>query len=221
MGANLHADRIHPRPRATPVAKPIRGCVLVPKRPRFLPVCGEVRESVAPPTRESRPIARSGSPDGETRTRTGDTTIFSHYVPAAERHEIPGNERFLRVDLAPLIFAIAPDSTRFRGWPASHPRFGRAVCSGGEPEVAGLVRRPDPHWSERRCRFGRGARSSSRAGVMPVTLRRSHSPEGEAMCAEEASRLRDAAMSSARRAGPNPTGLDRRPPAIHESPTPT
>jgi hypothetical protein len=36
-------------------------------------------------------------------------------------------------------------------------RFARA----GEPEVGALVRRPDPHGSERRCRFGRGARSSS------------------------------------------------------------
>jgi hypothetical protein len=40
--ADLHADRIQPRPRATPVAKPIRGCVLEPKRPRLPPVCGEV-----------------------------------------------------------------------------------------------------------------------------------------------------------------------------------
>jgi hypothetical protein len=38
---------------------------------------------------------------GETRTRTGD--IFSRYVPAAERREIAGNERFLRVALTRLI----------------------------------------------------------------------------------------------------------------------
>ena len=37
--------------------------------------------------------------DGETRTRTGDTTIFSRYVLAAERREIPGNERFLQLAL--------------------------------------------------------------------------------------------------------------------------
>ena len=53
--------------------------------------------------------------DGETRTRTGDTTIFSRYVLAADRREIPGNERFLRVGLGPVIFAICAGFHAFQG----------------------------------------------------------------------------------------------------------
>jgi hypothetical protein len=53
--------------------------------------------------------------DGERRTRTADTTIFSRYVLAAQRREIPGNERFLRVGLALLIFAICAGFRAFQG----------------------------------------------------------------------------------------------------------
>jgi hypothetical protein len=70
-------------------------------------------------------------PDGETRTRTGDTTIFSRYVLAAERREIPGNERFLRLGLAPLIVAICAGFHAFQGMAGLPsllgPRFTRRV----------------------------------------------------------------------------------------------
>jgi hypothetical protein len=107
----------------------------------------------------------SRSQHGETRTRTGDTTIFSRYVLAAAGREIPVNEQFLRVGLAPLIFAICAGFHAFQGMAGLPSPFGRAVCLGGEPEVGALVRRPDSHRSERRCRFGRGARSASGASV--------------------------------------------------------
>ena len=64
-------------------------------------------------TKIQQPPGISG--DGETRTRTGDTTIFSRYVLAAERREIPGNERYLRVGLAPLIFAVCAGFHAFQG----------------------------------------------------------------------------------------------------------
>ena len=69
---------------------------------------------------------------GETRTRTGDTTIFSRYVLAVERREIPGNEQFLRVGLAPLIIAICAGFHAFQGMAGLPSPFGRAVYSGGE-----------------------------------------------------------------------------------------
>ena len=57
----------------------------------------------------------AGFRHGETRTRTGDTTIFSRYLLAARRREIPGNARFLRLGLAPLIFVICGGFLAFHG----------------------------------------------------------------------------------------------------------
>jgi len=111
-----------------------------------------------------------GIADGETRTRTGDTTIFSRYVLAAERRGIPGNEGFWRVGPAPLIFAICAGFHAFQGMAGlPSPYWPPAVCSGGEPEVGALVRRPGSARSERRCQFGRGARSSSTASVVGIS----------------------------------------------------
>jgi hypothetical protein len=72
-----------------------------------------------------------GIANGETRTRTGDTTIFSRYVLAVERREIPGNDRFLRVGFAPLIFAVCAGFHAFQGMaglpsPFSAARFAQA-----------------------------------------------------------------------------------------------
>jgi hypothetical protein len=53
MGADLKANHALARHCANAGRRAIRACVLESKRPRFLPVCGQVRESVAPPTRES------------------------------------------------------------------------------------------------------------------------------------------------------------------------
>jgi hypothetical protein len=128
---------------------------------------GEGERAQLMPRRPEHPETMQdlGLRDGETRTRTGDTTIFSRYVLAAERREIPGNERFLRVGLAPLIFAICAGFHAFQGMARlPSPSWPRG-CSGGEPEVGALARRPDPHGSEQRCRFGRGARSSSQPDV--------------------------------------------------------
>jgi hypothetical protein len=72
------------------------------------------REGLSPHAQENRLLA-GVSCDGETRTRTGDTTIFSRYVLAAERREIAGNERFLRVGRAPLICAICAGFHAFQG----------------------------------------------------------------------------------------------------------
>jgi hypothetical protein len=44
--------------------------------------------------------------DSETRTRTGDTTIFSRYVLDAVRRAIPGNKRFRRGARATAMSAI-------------------------------------------------------------------------------------------------------------------
>jgi hypothetical protein len=75
----------------------------------------EQAECDAPATSGSSVHAGFRAKDGETRTRTGDTTIFSRYVLAAEPREIPGNGWFLRVGLAPLIFAISAGLHAFQG----------------------------------------------------------------------------------------------------------
>ena len=119
--------------------------------------------------RLENPVAKRdfGPADGERRTRTADTTIFSRYVLAAEWREIPGNQAARRVGLAPLILAICAGFHAFQGMAGVPSPFGRAVCSGGEPEIGALARRADPHGSERQCQFGRGARSSFLATCAP------------------------------------------------------
>ena len=56
-----------------------------------------------------------GLGNGETRTRTGDATIFSRYVPAAQRREIPGTRRFTQVGLTTVNFAICAGFHAFQG----------------------------------------------------------------------------------------------------------
>jgi hypothetical protein len=73
MGADLHADRIHARPPRNALAKPIRGCVLEPKRPRFLHVAQEVREADAPSTRYAESTAVTRRRRRRARGSTGRT----------------------------------------------------------------------------------------------------------------------------------------------------
>ncbi len=78
-------------------------------------VCRRNSRAVAPQPEHPVPMRDFRARNGERRTRTADTTIFSRYVLAAERREIPGNARFLRVDLAPVIFAICAGFHAFQG----------------------------------------------------------------------------------------------------------
>ena len=114
----------------------------------------------------------AGFRHGETRTRTGDTTIFSRYLLAAERRETPGKQAVLRVGLTTLNVAICAGLHAFQGMAGLPSPFGPRGSSGGEPKGGALVRRPDPRGSERRCRFGRGARSSSRGSAVTAQCTR-------------------------------------------------
>ena len=83
---------------------------------QLLPAAATVPVDGLPPPQRDQDLGISRIlVNGETRTRTGDTTIFSRYVLAAERREIPGNERFMRVGLAPVIFAICAGFHAFQG----------------------------------------------------------------------------------------------------------
>jgi hypothetical protein len=78
------------------------------------------------------------SGDGETRTRTGDTTIFSRAVRAEVTPRNPWKSMGLHRLAAYLtVPQFAGLSTRFRRWPTSH-RLLAAVCSGGEVDVGVL-----------------------------------------------------------------------------------
>ena len=121
MAADLHAVRIQHQPRATPVAKPIGGCVLEPKRPRFP---GVVQKLERPMHRLlENPVTKRdfGPRDGETRTRTGDTTIFSRAVGPLERARNPCSQAELRLPGADRGRPQIPFfPRRFGRWQASH-----------------------------------------------------------------------------------------------------
>jgi hypothetical protein len=70
---------------------------------------------------DQRTPMSSGFPDGETRTRTGDTTIFSRYVLAASGREIPGKQAVLgsrRRGAKRRSSQFAGFPTRLRRWRA-------------------------------------------------------------------------------------------------------
>ena len=113
--------RFDSRRRETPVSMRARARPIGPRR-LFSGAQAQIRPRSSADFKRTPPHPQNGQSTnhagfrhGETRTRTGDTTIFSRYVRAAERREIPGNERFLRVGLAPLIFAICAGFHAFQG----------------------------------------------------------------------------------------------------------
>jgi hypothetical protein len=77
-------------------AKPSRRFRLIPRTSRQPRVVQEVRVGVAPLTRNPAAMRDFGPRNGETRTRTGDTTIFSRAVGDGRTHAIPGNHAILR-----------------------------------------------------------------------------------------------------------------------------
>jgi hypothetical protein len=100
---------------------------------RRLRIVGSVPNRV-PNERSARTIRKKKIPlecgiaDGETRTRTGDTTIFSRYVESVRRHAIPGNKGFRRNARSTAKSPICRLSPQFRGWLDCHPLFERAVA---------------------------------------------------------------------------------------------
>jgi hypothetical protein len=89
--------------------------------------------------RRSLAIRGETKPLGETRTRTGDTTIFRRAVPAFRWHEIPGRQAVLSRGLSRRKFAIcallrsnAPTRSTRTPTAASGPRS----CSAAGPKSA-------------------------------------------------------------------------------------
>ena len=94
-GPSLRSSTRRKRPRSRRRSR-VRRFRLIPRTSRQPRVVQEVRVASAPSTRESRSHTGFGPRDGETRTRTGDTTIFSRAVGDGWRHAIPGNQAVLR-----------------------------------------------------------------------------------------------------------------------------
>jgi hypothetical protein len=101
-----------PRPARLELGRPRRGRVVAPalrgvqELPRIIAVSArqaQIRRIQAqfadlvqhPGNNEIQQLLGFAA-DGETRTRTGDTTIFSRAVGAGRRRAIPGNQAVLR-----------------------------------------------------------------------------------------------------------------------------
>ena len=83
----------HPkRPRSRRRSR-VRRFRLIPRTSRQPRVVQEVRVGIAPLTRESRNHARFRPRNGETRTRTGDTTIFSRVAQRLKFGGFAGDSR--------------------------------------------------------------------------------------------------------------------------------
>jgi hypothetical protein len=87
-----------PQASAITAAKPRSPLQLIPRTSRQPRVVQGVRLDVAPPTRESRSDAGFRGQDGETRTRTGDTTIFSRGPESSNSRESPAIRRLRVID---------------------------------------------------------------------------------------------------------------------------
>ena len=93
--AFLRSSTRRKRPRSRRRSR-VRSFGLILRTSRRSRVVQKVRVCNAPQT-ENPVIKRGfGLQDGETRTRTGDTTIFSRAVGDGQTHAIPGNHKVLR-----------------------------------------------------------------------------------------------------------------------------
>jgi hypothetical protein len=103
------------RPRSRRRSR-VRRFRLIPQTSRQPRMVRKVRVGVAPPTREFRSHADSCPQYGETRTRTGDTTIFSRAVRDGRTHAVPGTMRFSGGQSSSVKSAITSFCTEFRRW---------------------------------------------------------------------------------------------------------
>ena len=135
---SLRSSTRRKRPRSRRRSR-VRCFRLIPRTSRRPRVVQEVRVGVAPQTENPAAMRNFGPRNGETRTRTGDTTIFSRARRPGRDGGIPGIMRFRPGCRAHQIFAVCGYLSPFVGMAdASGPNSTRAVRAkpGAELELA-------------------------------------------------------------------------------------
>jgi hypothetical protein len=112
----------------------------------------------SPESRKS--CSHAGLRDGETRTRTGDTTIFRSGLRGASGREIPGNKAVSTAVAAPAEYRYLRTFRFVCGMRRLHPTVGRLRCPCARPRRGGWPRSDQrAGWCPARCAVDAAAES--------------------------------------------------------------